>query len=210
MLSGFPSIVIPCLTSAPLHTNTLRLCHHSCSPPNNTNPCLQGIWLTHYADILRCCTLHRCINLKNSIIITSSSSAILRLLLPYHKALLFIHPCIWKTHPSCETAAQWVQQTKLLPQPSPSRARTLEAGKRWARLAQAAQIHTHGPGHPEPLLSGVKVQQVWCPGSSDPAEACPLPACPPFPAIALRVSVGSGILPRPPRGEAMSGPPCTR
>ena len=73
-----------------------------------------------------------------------------------------------------------------------------------------AQMHTHGPGHPEPLLSGVKVQQVWCPGSSDPAEACPLPACPPFPAIALRVSVGSGILPRPPRGEAMSGPPCTR
>ena len=45
-----------------------------------------------------------------------------------------------------------------LPQPAPSRARRLEAGKRWARLAQARAASRPGlcaiaPGRPDPAVS---------------------------------------------------------
>lgn len=83
MLSCLPSTVTPRLIYASLCSNVQRLCHQPCSP-SKANCCLQGIWLAHYVHIIRCCSLYTDAGgEKNSIIIASSSLAILRRLRPH-------------------------------------------------------------------------------------------------------------------------------
>lgn len=88
-----PAWWLPGLIPASLHTSVPRLCRHSCSPPNKTNPSARRLVNTLWVHNKMLCTLHRCINLKNSIIITSSSPAILRLL---HSPM--IKPCYLYNH----------------------------------------------------------------------------------------------------------------
>ena len=59
----------------------------------------------------------------------------------------------------------YANASPTLPQPAPARARTLEAGKRWARLAQARAASRPGIRHRPPHSEGAQEQQ-WVPPSA--------------------------------------------
>lgn len=104
MLSCLPSIMTPCLISTSLYTKVKRLCHYIRSPPKKT----KMLW-THNKMLF---SVHRGIKLKNRVIITFSSSAILRLLHSQITKPCYLYDTAHGRPPSCETAALCAQKTK--------------------------------------------------------------------------------------------------
>lgn len=102
MLSCLPALWL--LVSFLLLCTPKRLCHYIRSPPKKT----KMLW-THNKMLF---SVHRGIKLKNRVIITFSSSAILRLLHSQITKPCYLYNTAHGRPPSCETAALCAQKTK--------------------------------------------------------------------------------------------------